>query len=172
MKNGHRYFISCSSWSHRFSEGHRTSFIPSGVKDEYLVDLFSGEILTGFEEPFPCGRIVPAHIGSRVSRCSKFSRHSTKTAAGNINCLSDFPHLGNGSQAALVHHSCSAYRIIFVPEDPNIRKACVVPNHEEPHNHPILPPTKTPVAIKEIYRKCVNNSGIVGSSVRTVDNCE
>ena len=56
-----------------------------------------------------------------------------------------------------------------VPEDLAIRKACVVPNHEEPHNHPILSPTKTPVAIKEIYRKCI---GIVGSSVRTVDNGE
>ena len=88
------------------------------------------------------------------------------------NCSTDIPHLGNGSQAALIHHTCSAYRIIYVPEDPEICKACVVPNHKEPHNHPILSPMKTPVAIKEIYRKCVNNSGIVGSSVRTVDNGE
>lgn len=94
-----------------------------------------------------------------------------QSVAGN-NSFPDFPHLGNGSQAALVHHTCSPYRIIYVPEDLAIRKACVVPNPEEPHNHPILPPTKTPVAIKEIYRKCVKNSGIVGSSVRTVDNGE
>ena len=94
-----------------------------------------------------------------------------QSVVGN-NRLTDIPHLGNGSQAALIHHTCSAYRTIYVPEDPEIRKACVVPNHKEPHNHPILPPTKTPVAIKEIYRKCVNNSGIVGSSVRTVDNGE
>ena len=169
MKNGHRYFISCSSWSHRFSEGHRTSFIPSGVKDEHLEVLFSGENLPGFEEPFPCGHIIPAHIGSRVNHCSK--SNSLPINARN-NHLTDIPHLGNGSQATLIHHTCSAYRTIYVPEDPAIRKACVVPNHKEPHNHPILPPTKTPVAIKEIYRKCVNNSGIVGSSVSTVDNGE
>ena len=30
----------------------------------------------------------------------------------------------------------------------------------------------TLVVIKEIYQKCVNNSGIVGSSVHTVDNGE
>ena len=47
-----------------------------------------------------------------------------------------------------------------------------MPNHEEPHLHPILPVTKTPVAIKEIYWKCVNSAGLVGSSVRTVDNGE
>ena len=94
-----------------------------------------------------------------------------QSVAGN-NSFPDFPHLGNGSQAALIHHACSAYRIIYVPEDLVIRKACVVPNHKEPHNHPILPPTKTPVAIKEIYRKCVKNSGIVGSSVHTVNNGE
>ena len=171
MKNGHRHFISCSNWSNRFSVGHRTSFIPSGVKDEHLVDLFSGRNLPGFEEPFPCGRIVPAYIGSRVSHCSKLSPVSHRLVAGN-NKFSDFPHLGNGSQATLIHHACSAYRIIYVPEDPTIRKACVVPDHEEPHNHPILPPTKTPIAIKEIYRKCIKNLGIAGSSVRTVDNGE
>jgi hypothetical protein len=140
------------------------------VKDEHLVVLFSGGNLPGFEEPFPCGHIVPAHIGSRVSHCSKSFLYLS--AAENNTTIPDFPHLGNGSQAALVHHACSAYRTIYVPEDRTIRKACVVPNHEEPHNHPILPPTKNPVAIKEIYRKCIKNSGIVGSSVRTVDNGE
>jgi hypothetical protein len=97
------------------------------------------------------------------------SRFWYQSVAGN-NSFPDFPHLGNGSQAALVHHACSAYRIVYVPEDLAIRKSCVVPNHEEPHSHPILPPTKTPVAIKEVYRKCIKNAGIVGSSVRTVDN--
>jgi len=84
----------------------------------------------------------------------------------------DFPHLGNGSQAALIHHACSAYHIIYVPENTTICMACIVPNHEEPHSHPILPPTKTPVAIKEVYRKCIKNAGIVGSSVCTIDNGE
>ncbi len=84
--------------------------------------------------------------------------------------IPDFPHLGNGSRAALIHHGCLAHQTIYVPEDPTIRKACIVQAHDEPHSHPILPPTKTPIAIKEIYRQCVENAGIVGSSVRTVDN--
>lgn len=142
------------------------------MKDEHLEVLFSGDNLQGFEEPFPCGRIVPAHIGSRVSHCSKSNSFKLPVVRNNLTIYQEFPHLGNGSQGALVHHKCSAYRTIYVPEDPAIRKACVVPNHKEPHNHPILPPTKTPIAIKEIYRKCVNNSGIVGSSVRSVDNGE
>ena len=33
-----------------------------------------------------------------------------------------------------------------------------MPNHKEPHNHPILPPTKTPVAIKEIQELLVVQS--------------
>ena len=163
--------MSCSNWSNKFSEGHQTSFIPSGVKDEHLEELFLGNNLPGFEEPFACGHIVPSHIGSRVSHCSK-SETFWVPLAGNTNHFSDSPHLGNGSQAMLVHHACSAYRTIYVPKDLVIHKACVVPNHEEPHNHPILPPTKTPVAIIEIYRKCVKNSGIVGSTVRSVDNGE
>ena len=87
-----------------------------------------------------------------------------------ITTFPDFPQLGNGCQATLVHHACSAYQIIYVPEDPTIRKACVVPDHEKPHIHPILPLTKTPVAIEEVYRKCIENAGIVGSSVHTIDN--
>ena len=61
---------------------------------------------------------------------SFFGYHWQSTAQNNR--FPDFPHLGNGSQAKLVHHTCSAYRIIYVPEDLTIRKACIVPNHEEP----------------------------------------
>ncbi|KAF8150842.1 hypothetical protein B0H34DRAFT_801761 [Crassisporium funariophilum] len=147
----HKYFVSCNGWSSRFSDGHRTAYIPSGVKDKHLEILFRGGILPGFEHPFPCGRIVAAHIGLRVLNCT-------------------FPHIGDGSQARLVHHYCPASRTIYIPNDPTIRMAIVVPDHEEAHNHPILPPTKTPVAIKEIYKQCIQNAGLVGSSVRTVDN--
>ncbi|KAF8175111.1 hypothetical protein BJ912DRAFT_1075466 [Pholiota molesta] len=149
--NGHRHFVSCSGWSTRFREGHRTAYIPSGIRDEDLITLFNGEILAGFETPFPCGRIVPAHIGSKAQHCK-------------------FPHRGDGSQVKMVRHQCPASRTIFVPEDPTIRKACVIPNHEKPHTHPILPDTKTSKMIREMYKKCVEAAGIVGSSVHTVDN--
>jgi hypothetical protein len=87
-----------------------------------------------------------------------------------VTLFPEFPHNGNGSQTKLIRRDCPALRTIYVPDDPNIRKAIIVPNHKYPHNHPILPPTKTPVMIKEIYKTCVKNAGIVGSSVRTVDN--
>ncbi len=70
LKGGHRYFISCSQWSSRFRDGHRTAYIPSGLRDEDLEKLFRGEALDGFDTPVPCGRIVPAHIGSKVTYCS------------------------------------------------------------------------------------------------------
>lgn len=70
LKGGHRYFISCSQWSSHFRDDHRTAYIPSGVRDEDLEILFRGEALDGFDTPVPCGRIVPAHIGSKVTYCS------------------------------------------------------------------------------------------------------
>lgn len=82
----------------------------------------------------------------------------------------EFPHNGNGSQTKLIHRDCPTLWTIYVPDDPKIQKACIVPNHENPHNHPILPPTKMPAMVKEIYKMCVKNAGIVGSLVRTVDN--
>ncbi|KAF9479178.1 hypothetical protein BDN70DRAFT_984560 [Pholiota conissans] len=156
LKNGHQYFVSCSEWSSHFSEGHRTSFIPSGVRDEHLLTLFSGGNLPGFDEPLLCGRIVSAHIGRRISNCN-------------------FPHFGNGLRAKLVQHNCPASLTGFIPEDKNYpelsRMMCIV-FHEDchPHNHPILPPTKTPATIKESYRDCIKKAGIVGCSVRTIDN--
>ena len=71
MKAGHRHFVSCSNWSPRFRDGHRTAYIPSGIRDDDLTILFNGGTLPGFEAPPPCGRIVPAHIGARAPYCSR-----------------------------------------------------------------------------------------------------
>lgn len=82
----------------------------------------------------------------------------------------EYPHQGDGTRAKLLRHRCSAARTIYVPEDPAVRMACVVPNHEKAHTHPILPATKTSTIIRETYKDCVRTAGVVGSSVRTVDN--
>ena len=149
--------------------GH-LSFLPEW-KTSTLKFCFRGEICLVLKNLSCVAVLFLLTLDPGLIIAVSITHYQSESVAWN-NCLTDFPHLGNGSQAALVHHSCSAYWIIYVLEDPAIRKAGVVPNHKEPHNHPILPPTKTPVAIKEIYQKCVNNSGIVGSSVRTVDNGE
>jgi hypothetical protein len=63
-------------------------------------------------------------------------------------------------------------RTIYVPEDPTIRKAIVVNTKidAQPHNHSILPPTKASIIIKNMYKACIEAAGIVGSTVRKVDN--
>lgn len=69
-------------------------------------------------------------------------------------------------------HHCDAARTIFVPKDSTIRKACIVPNHEKPHNHPILPATKASRDIKDLFNKCIDAVGVVGTTVRSVENGE
>jgi len=170
VKPGHRHFVSCSKWSSRFRDGHRTAYIPSGIHDDDLTILFNGGTLPGFEAPrtsalwpnCPCSYWCKSPVLQYVIYFLLWDKLLTH--------FLEFPHNGNGSQTKLIRRDCPASRTIYVPEDPTIRKACIVPNPENPHNHPILPPTKTPAMIKEIYKTCVRNAGIVGSSVRTVDN--
>jgi hypothetical protein len=48
--------------------------------------------------------------------------------------------------------------------------ACVVPNHEEPHNHPILPAAKASRDIKSLFKRCIDAAGIVGATVKSIEN--
>lgn len=57
-----------------------------------------------------------------------------------------------------------------MPTDPAIRMACVVPNHEEPHNHPILPAAKASRDIKSLFKRCIDAAGIVGATVKSIEN--
>ena len=52
--------------------------------------------------------------------------------------------------------------------------ACIVPDHEEPHSHPILPPMKTPVAIEGVYRKCIKMQAslVVQSALLIMMKCK
>ncbi|KAF8909313.1 hypothetical protein CPB84DRAFT_1703009 [Gymnopilus junonius] len=148
-QHGHKYFIGCSKWTKETRHDHSYSFIPNGVHDKDLDVLFKGGFLQ--DSGFLCGRIFPAHIGAKASHCK-------------------FPHNGDGTKAKVKQYKCPASRTIFVPEDPTIRKACVVPNYKQPHNHPVLPPSKTPLLVKEAYKACIEKVGLIGATVRTIDN--
>jgi hypothetical protein len=70
----------------------------------------------------------------------------------------------------MIRHRCGASRTIYVPTDPAIRMACVVQNHEQPHNHPILPVTKASRDIKSLFKRCIDAVGMVGATVKTIEN--
>ncbi len=84
--------------------------------------------------------------------------------------LTEYPHSKNGRQSKMVHHECSASRTIYIPIDDSIRMACIVPNHKQPHTHPILPSVKVSREIKDQYVKAIQVAGIAGNTVRTIDN--
>ena len=116
--------------------------IPDSVKEGDLQLLFAGKPLAGFEKPLRCSRIVPAHVGGRVKNCSRF-----QVAVYHIHELkyfvcTEYPHTGDGKQALLKRHECLASKTIWVPIDESIRKAVIVFNPDNPHNHPILPSSK------------------------------
>ncbi|KAF8966029.1 hypothetical protein BDZ97DRAFT_1917737 [Flammula alnicola] len=148
---GKRHFIGCSGWSRTFSSGHSSASIPDNVKEEDIIALFEGRELESLQPATACSRIIPAHVGGQVKKCK-------------------FPHNADGRQLKMVHHECLASRTIYIPVDPSIRMACIVPNHEKPHTHPILPATKPSRELKELYKSCIQTAGLVGSSVRTIDN--
>ena len=134
-----------------------------------LKQLFKGKSLAGFETILSCACIVPGHVGAKIRRCRKILLSHSQISISLI-LFSGYPHSADGTLSKMVRHECEATRTIFVPEDPRIRKACVIMEPSDPHTHPILPATKATIEIKNLYRECISAAGIHGSTVRTVDN--
>ncbi|KAF9489003.1 hypothetical protein BDN71DRAFT_1512533 [Pleurotus eryngii] len=141
-------FIGCSAWSPQW-RSHRLLKIPSNVDNELLTQLFDGQGLPTAMQT--CTRIVPAHIGSRMKLCT-------------------YPHQSDGQRSKMAHIDCPASRTIFVPVDPALRMVCIIPNIESPHNHPLLPATKTAHEVSRLYHECVKAHGVVGATVKSVEN--
>lgn len=59
-----------------------------------------------------------------------------------------------------------------MPVDPAMRVAVVVSSDGTPHNHPMPPPVKVSYHAKEDFIKCCKASGVIGMSVKKVDNGE
>ena len=171
IKNGKKHFIACTGWSSDWRKDHMSWSIPDSVKEDDLQLLFAGKPLPGFEKPLRCSRIVPAHVGGRVKNCSTFSR-SRVSYIWTENCYlcAEYPHTGDGKQALLIRHECPASKTIWVPIDESIRKAVIVFNPDNPHNHPILPSSKASAMTRDSYKQCITAAGLVGSTVKTIDN--
>ncbi|KAF8313350.1 hypothetical protein F5887DRAFT_1090268 [Amanita rubescens] len=150
-KRAKPYFIACSGWTRSFRDNHQYHSIPDNVDEHMLARLFAGEELDGFSGASKCSRVIPAHVGGKVDKCR-------------------FPHNANGTQTNMKRHNCPASRTIYVPVDPTIRMACIVPNHDYPHSHPVLPASKASRDLRNLYRSCVDAVGVIGSTVQSVEN--
>ncbi|KAJ7484769.1 hypothetical protein B0H11DRAFT_2279492 [Mycena galericulata] len=151
---GHQYFIACSGWTPKFQKNHRTHTIPDHVDENLLAKAFACQPLSTDHDTDtqPCSRLVHPSTGLKA----KFCPHA---------------HIVDGKQvkSRILQYPCPARRSIYVPIDPTYRKALIVQNNTG-HNHPMPPLTKASIAPKETYAKCVESSGIVGSTVAKVDN--
>ncbi|THU81645.1 hypothetical protein K435DRAFT_972274 [Dendrothele bispora CBS 962.96] len=147
-RNGHNYFVACTGWSSANSSGHRSFSIPHGVDDELLEELFHRDTqLEGISQMSTCSRIIPSRVGYRASgRCR-------------------YPHNADGSFSTMVKHQCNAYRTIFVPLDTSIRQACIIYDIEKPHSHPALPLSKPTKTALELYRKCIEATGVISDYI-------
>ncbi|KAK1229822.1 hypothetical protein PQX77_007102 [Marasmius sp. AFHP31] len=81
---------------------------------------------------------------------------------------SEYPHNADGSSSQMQKFKCEAYRTIFVPLDSTICMACIV-YEIKPHTHPALPLLKPSTVATELYHKCVQVVGVVGSTVQSVE---
>ncbi|KAG6819655.1 hypothetical protein H0H93_009829 [Arthromyces matolae] len=133
-----------------FHVGHYTCSIPDNVDETLLAKLFNNEILEGFSSAASCSRIIPAHIGGKAAKCR-------------------YPHNADGKPSPVIRHKCPASRVIYIPLDPKIRMACIVPNHGVAHNHPILPAIKPSREIKELFKRCIDAVGVIGATVQSVE---
>jgi hypothetical protein len=66
---------------------------------------------------------------------------------------------------------CPASRTIYVPMDTSIRMAVVIPDHTQPHNHPMPLFLKVSQEAKAHYSELTLASGLLGATVKKVDNC-
>ncbi|KAJ6632430.1 hypothetical protein B0H10DRAFT_1938053 [Mycena sp. CBHHK59/15] len=102
-------------------------------------------------------------IDSNGNRCQGGTNDEGQTRA--------HAHIVNGTQvhAVIRQYPCLAMCAIYVPTDRSIRKALIVHN-DTGHNHPMPTLTKVSLAVKQIYRQCVEARGCVGVTVVKVDN--
>ncbi|THU85403.1 hypothetical protein K435DRAFT_685672 [Dendrothele bispora CBS 962.96] len=150
-RDGCTHFVSCSGWKPNWRDDHRSYNIPNGVDEELLIKLFESAPVEGKSLMSTCSRIVPSRVGLRASG----------------NCK--YPHNPDGSSSKMVKHKCKAYRTIFVPTDKTIRMACIIYKVGLAHSHPALPLSKPSKTAKELYRRCVEAAGIVGTTARSVE---
>ncbi|THV01762.1 hypothetical protein K435DRAFT_793088 [Dendrothele bispora CBS 962.96] len=155
-RDGRTHFVSCSGWKPNWRDDHCSYNIPNGVDEELLIKLFESAPIEGKSLMSTCSRIVPSRVGLTASR----------------NCSKVFFLVFNHSKLSsskMVKHKCKAYRTIFVPTDKTVQMACIIYKVGPAHSHPALPLSKPSKTAKELYRRCVEAAGIVGTTARLVE---
>jgi sporulation protein YlmC with PRC-barrel domain len=59
---------------------------------------------------------------------------------------------------------------MYVPVDPSLRWAVIVPDWTTPHNHHMLPITKVSFEAKRVYQSCTKANGSITSTVLNIEN--
>ncbi|KAJ7745833.1 hypothetical protein DFH07DRAFT_833306 [Mycena maculata] len=59
---------------------------------------------------------------------------------------------------------------IYVPTDVSLRMACVVLDHKRPHTHAMPLRSNASLDVKALYRRCVQLTGVLGTTVQKVDD--
>ncbi|KAJ7867305.1 hypothetical protein B0H13DRAFT_2281228 [Mycena leptocephala] len=151
---GHHYFVGCSGCVPGFSKGHQSHSIPDNCGEQMVAKSLANQPLSDDSEKDtePCSKLVHPNIGLRQHFC---------------------PHVhivdGKAVRSRIEQTPCFAKRNIYVPLDTSIRKVIIVTNGTG-HNHPMPPLAKQTLGGREIWKKCVTASGIVGATAAKVEN--
>ncbi|KAJ7908237.1 hypothetical protein B0H13DRAFT_2017310 [Mycena leptocephala] len=151
---GHHYFVGCSGCVPGFSKGHQSHSIPDNCGEQMVAKSLANQPLSDDSEKDtePCSKLVHPNIGLRQHFC---------------------PHVhivdGKAVRSRIEQTPCFAKRNIYLPLDTSIRKVIIVTNGTG-HNHPMPPLAKQTLGGREIWKKCVTASGIVGATAAKVEN--
>ncbi|KAF7972867.1 hypothetical protein HWV62_16642 [Athelia sp. TMB] len=134
---------------------HRYLEIPDNVDTKLLAQVLKKGVfdITPEAGSKDCSRVISAHIGHKNKECPHSHYKNGKPVRGQI-----------------VRRMCEAFREIFVPVDEDIRFAVVLPDHTRPHNHPMPPAVKASHDVRQQYIKSVQAAGVLGATVKLIDN--
>ncbi|KIJ43131.1 hypothetical protein M422DRAFT_47982 [Sphaerobolus stellatus SS14] len=148
---GKNYFVGCSAWlpEHRKASSHLFRQIPSGVREQLVVELFMhGGPASLHKKMYTqyCYFCVPSRIGFRQKDCPR------------DHCDVD----GKVIHGEIMQRKCSAEIIIFSPVERDIRKVLVITKPGVPHNHPSYAPEILSFEAAEAWREAIRVAGPLG----------
>ncbi|KAJ7229360.1 hypothetical protein C8J57DRAFT_1583306 [Mycena rebaudengoi] len=147
--DGKLRFIGCSKWVTTEKWSHTYAAIPADVDENLLAKFMSGSELPPAE--------LEAHNGD--GHCARLThpRHGKK---------SDCPHVhfqdGVSVAGKMIHHPCTAKKIVYTSKDPSVPKCVVI--FRGLHSHPPWPAEKPGHAAKEDVKRCMDAAGGLGET--------